>query len=747
METKRKTLLKALAGFSIGALLVSGLVLGASTPDGPSIFESPVTDASAGVSGGGGGGGGGGSGGTGYARWMEASKNRVYNGTIGNLPGEMWDSTCQNAAKYFVLVPNVVSDGNFYNDRWTFSLYGVRGLQGSYFGNGSSVANQIASNVGQSYQWAADYMYQKNFICLDNPNRWTNNEWRYEVRWTGDVYDALDETGVAGYHTQVDPQPILNDQGVYVKDPVGKNNLNTERSTVNTNFGRELESFRQAISAPGADRQNIVAMYKARLQNAKAADSAAPPSASLSLNAGNQEGLGEGGILNISEFKFDGRATASTKTSNWQVWRCGWDHYSQSGWQPTGCEAVGGSIDPNNLRTDGRGYARWENQDHRNLYTPTNGATSWQAVYSSFTHLLRPQENTGFYQIISAHCNAAGFAALQAELTKIGEALTKMDSGDSTGANSGIYKTKFYSQKPAVLPVGDSAVGSASPARLSTSRVGFFDKECPFDCTPATTGVGASTDNDAVANQRSTPGTEAVNKGLYGAVSQDGINSNFMEMFRDNQDREIKIDTWYPLSKNGVKYSGEPAKTTMFTRWGSGTPTVGEEFNATALRKVKGADGKYTFQEEPLFLGSGTATENQKNFDAAKGYTTSRTTQITGHANKLKVKASWASTSGLPQVIQTTWEYSPQVLMKIPTGVSFNRGSGQAVTTGTKDIYTNVDGRCWAEFGTDTPQTATVKKDMATTGSYSTTAFSPILNASEKTSRNLILNFVRAAGS
>ncbi len=743
MEKKRSSILKALAGFSVGALLVSGLVLGASAPDSaPSIFESPITDASAGVSGGGGGSGGGGSGGTSYARWMEASRTRIYNGSINNLPGEMWDATCQNAQKYFVLVPNVVSDSMFWNDRWTFSLYGVRNLAGANFGNGSSVANQIASNVGWSYQQAADYMFQKNFICLDNPNRWDGNEWRYEIRSSATQAD-LDESGIINFSSQVTPVKInagTLEKPNMVDDPIGEKNLNAETVVTTTAFGRVFNEFEQALKA-GADRRNLVAEYQGRLRNARAEDERTNPSAVLNLNENNQKGMGEGGILNIQEYAQPARATASTTTNNNQVWRCGWDHYTVTGWQPTGCQPVSGTINPDALDYAGKGYARWDSQAQRNAYNPPNwGATFWQAASSSGTTVYPTRQNRGFWQMISAHCNEEGFRLLSQSV----ELVNLFEDG---GSNSGLYRTKHFDSKPNILPLGDNRAAEAG--RVATSMLGFYDKECPFDCRPSSTGAGASNLNGATGNTGDS-NFEKTTKGKFGALSADGLNSNYVELFRDNSENSIRLDTWYPIPTSVVQYDGAAAKTTLFTRWASGTPTVGTEFNAKAVVEQKDANGKIVGEPKvtDLFLGTSKAIPEQKSFESKpstfKGPTA---TQVEGQVNRLDVRSTWASAAGKPQALQVAWEYSPKVLTKIPTGVSFDRTTGKPKTSNIANIYTNVDGRCWAEFGTKSTQTGDIsKKDLNTTGSKSTPAFYPVPNGSENTVRNLVLNFVRAAG-
>lgn len=661
----------------------------------------------------------------------------MYNGTIDNMPGEINTPICQNAIRYFALVPNGISDARAHQDGWTFSLYGMQNLSGIDFPGGPSVASAIAGNVGWSYQQAADYMVHKNMICLDNPNVITTSEWRYEVRGNGGT-DSLDEPGVYSRTTTVKPQFL---QGA-TRDIIGVDNLKEQPAApVYTAYRDAFEQFKAAMAAPGANTKNIVAQFKPIFAAARQKD-AATPAPTVTLTKNNQEGLGEGGILNISETQMNARATASTTTTNYQVWRCGYVHYSQSGWQPSSgnnCGTVGGSINPDALPTAGLAGARWLNQTERNEYQPTTaGATSWTGYSSSYGIQTPTQQQVGFWQIISAHCNLDGIVALKNAMAAKGEPLVSLDSADATGEISGLLRTKVYAQVPSPLPLG-STHSSLPAAQRATGSLGFFDKECPFDCTPSKTGPGASAANGAIDNVAS---DEWNGTGLYGSKSSDdntSTNSNYSEMFRDNTDRVVNPDVWYPVSTNGVSYGGEAPKSTLFTRWAQGTPTLGTEFNAYA-----GAGENKS--KTPLFTAGATAQKNQKNFDAAEGFSSSTAAQVPGLVNELTVQSTWASQQDKPQVIQVAWEYSPLVVTKVPTSLGFQAG-GTNVTIGSwVDQSTGVDGRCWGNFGTDaqTPAEKALSKSTlkSNTGTESTTNFT-VTDKSVTNARNLVINFIR----
>lgn len=740
MKTKNIFWRKILASFAVGGVILSGLVLG-----GTAVSESPlVTDASAGVAGGGGGGGGGGSSGTAGAYWVEISRAKLDSGRVLDIPGEFWNSpVCRNATKYYGLVGNFIT-GDRINGGWTYGLWGVRGLNGSHFSGGSGIASAISSNTGNSYQWSADYMYQKNFICLDNPNRLTASEWRYEVRSTGSS-DSLNLNEVHTLTSQVSPQAInigTASSPVMRNDPVGAENLNSQISYKTTNYGKVWNEYKIAVNAPGADAKNIVALFKDRFTQAIAQDSLAG-GATVNLNDDNLTGLAEGGILNINEYSKNSRAAASTATTTFQVWRCGYTHYSRSGWQPSSannCGIVTGTgFNPNSLPTHGfnaNTTARWLSQAERNQYTPTSpGLTSWTTFVTTIQPSAETQKQTGFWQIISAHCNEPGIVALREAL---GDSLTTLDSGDDSSQVSALLKTKLYPQQPAVKPLGDP--GAAKAAQKATSMLGFFDKECPFDCTPSrSTSQGASDDNGA-KNNIVKDGFVKTAKGNYGAKSSDSVNSSYAELFRDNVERTIRPDVWYPVSgSKGVSYDGAAPKSTLVTRWAGGTPTLGTEFNAYAGN----GNGKVS-----LFDSSGNQ-ETQKNFDAANGFASSTAGQVPGFLEEITIQSTWASTSGRPQGLQVAWEYSPSVTSRVPTAVGFGLTTDAtgALTSYFENRTTKVDGRCWGEYGTAVQTTLDKTKSELNnnTGTGADTNFAAPDGKIEN-ARNLVLNFVRGTG-
>lgn len=724
-KEKGRTFKKVFAALSVGALMLSGAIISIPTA------ESPLVEtANAGVAGGGGGGGGGGGwGGNHY--WVKyPDKNKLNNGTVGNIPSVWWNSeVCKNAIEVWGLVPGVVLPGNATNYSWGYSLVSVSGnANTSAMAYGNQLVDSVVKNTGWDRGSAANYVNDKNLVCIDNPNVLVEAQWRYEVRHTGTRNDSFTENEIHTYTSTVEPQPIDGK-----KDPIGADNLNTQSSTFRTHYGRVWDEYKAAAAAPGANTQDLVGLFKDRFVRAKGLDAQADAGrAQVELNPDNQAGLAEGGILNVSEHGRKASASVSTQSRSYEVWRCGHVRYSQTGWQSSGgCGRVTGTMNWNSPPADSiwglPTSATWSNRGSVNP-NPSN-ATSWTAHASVINPSTETQQNVGFWQIISAHCNEAGLTSLKAAM---GGNLTKLESGDGTTNISGLYRTKHYDSRPSVLPLGQNH-SSLSSAQRDTAKLGFYDKECPFDCTANNSGSGASDKNGATVNVGNS-GTKT-SKGLFGAKSSDNFNGNYFELFRDNTDRTIRPDVWYPTNTKGVSYDGSAPKTTLITRWNGGTPKLGTEFNAYV--------GTGSAKKSIFNVDDTTNQPNQRNFDAAGEFKKSTAFQSKGLVSDVTVQSTWASDANKPQALQFAWEYSPSVTSKVPSTLGFAQGKNVALG-GYVDRATTIDGRCWGEFGTTTQAGLNDNKTKlrANTGTGTTTAFSTN-NGDFNNRNNLVVNFIR----
>jgi len=300
------------------------------------------------------------------------------------------------------------------------------------------------------------------------------------------------------------------------------------------------------------------------------------------------------------------------------------------------------------------------------------------------------------------------------------------------------------------LPFGDPS--ATTPGRKATSTLGFFDKECSFECIADPSAPGATTANDAVNNVVAADRNEYGDR--TGAIMKSGkttLNGNVFELFRDNQDREIRLNVRYPESSGNISYDGHAAKTTTVTNWKDGTPkTVLDASNTDKAKNnggifsVKGKDGKNIF-------GPG-EVKNQRNWDSGT-FTSPNAAVVPYHMNKLITKATWASEIGFPQIVNVKWEYAPQIsTANIPTGqIGFDNNG--AKTIGTKTTETApIEGKCYAQFGSLSDKSINTKKMfLDNTGSGTTNKIDTNIigkggdkNTAKEDQLNLVFNFVRA---
>lgn len=712
-----KSFRKLLGTLAAGALLLSGVAFIAS--EAPDLIES----AEAGVYGGGGGTGSGGGGGAAGAIWVQTNFASIAKDAVGGKPSDWNNAVCQSDYQIFVLVSNnsrIIESITNPNDPWTLGLWGVGGYNASGALGGSAVVSALTA-VGEG----EGYMYEKNLICISDPDVIEETQTRYKVV-SSSSSDAFSFYEPYSFVTTIAPQPISDGKGKKVADPVGAENLNAQSSAQKTNYAKVWDEFIAATQKSGANAKDLAKEYKKKFRDAINADKGFDRG-DVDLNESNQAGLAEGGILNVDQSRRMAAANVSTTTTKYQLKACPYARWSKSGWRTNG-SCSNASSAPSD--------AVWLNSQSKKDYESNNPRKgSWTKYASSVGSVETTQQNMGFWQMISAHCNEIGFTALKAAM---GDNLVAM----GTEANlkfSGVYRTGFYEDRPSVLPLGQDH-SSLSAAQRATAGLGFFDKECPFDCTSGP-GSNATSQNGA-NNNVGDSGYKSDQKGTWGAKTGDGINSNALELFRDNTEKPIDVDVWYPTNTNGVSYNGAAPKTTTITRWAQGTPSIGDEFQTYYLDKSGNKQAVFDAKNK-------TKQQNQRNYDdGAESYKRSTATQLAGAYDHFIVQASWASDPGKPQSLSFGWEYSPSVSSPVPSSVGI---TGSNVKVGSLvNRQTNVDGRCFSYFGKETNSTAennTAKSTMnGNTGTGATTEFSTT-NGDYKNARNLVLNFVRATGS
>lgn len=484
------------------------------------------------------------------------------------------------------------------------------------------------------------------------------------------------------------------------KDPIGADNLHNQGGTpIKSNYGRLWDNLNTAQNQGMSPAELTAAVNDALAKDAKIDRS------DITLDEQNKAGMAEGGVLNVYEQTQYATVSSTETTTTVTTTTC---RYTQK-W-----DAAAGA------------YA-----------APTRECSDSDQVskVSTASKVTGTLQNTGFWQMISVHCNQADFNALVAA----GNGIKVLDSGDSTKAISAVAYSKKYDRQPSVLDFGDAKNPNAAMA--ATASLGFYDKECPFECTPSATGNGASKTNGAVDNIENKPVGEnkITNDSKYGAKSTDS-NSNFFELFRDNQDKTISADVWYPKSEGVVSYDGSAPLTTTITRWNEGTPGISDSNGGKFTMTTKDGNQLFTGNQKP---------ENQRNWNTGT-FSNATSTVLSGLHREFNVKSTWASEENKPQVLNLKWEYAPNVstnvfTSKVGFGANGAQKTGEAVT-----LTTSIQGKCYANYGTES-QTPTVDAFHTNTGTGTTNNLDGVLfqgagngaNARDIQS-NLVINFIRS---
>lgn len=503
--------------------------------------------------------------------------------------------------------------------------------------------------------------------------------------------------------TEVKAQPIKVDAKDASKntktDPIGEENLNDQKSkNVKTNYGKLWDSL-NTKKGQGMKPSEV----KKKVKEALAKDAKLKHS-TVNLNAKNKAGMAEGGVLNIYErtrpATIKAVETVTTVTTTTCVYTQEWD--SEKG----------------------------KYKPPKKKCTSKKDKTSKNTV----TKKTATAQNTGFWQMLAVHCNKLELEAL----LKADKSIKLVDTGDSTKGIAAVVYSKKYKQQPKTLDFGDST--NTNKAKKATGFLGFYDKECPFDCTPSSKASdGASGSNGATKNVGTTE--NVVSGGKYGATSDNHTN-NFFEFFRDNEAKNVKVDVWYPKSTGVVKYDKSAPKTTTIVRDKNGTPGV------------SGDGGKFTMKTKSgkeLFKGEDKVKTQKNNWNknVDDKFTNSNATILDGLQREFSVKATWASEDNKPQIINVKWEYGADVSTRffgkdVGYGVKGVQNTGETVKA-----TANIEGKCYSNFGT-TNQFDTTEVFNKNTGTNTTNGLDNKILEKDSTNHpkekntNLVFNFVRS---
>lgn len=470
-------------------------------------------------------------------------------------------------------------------------------------------------------------------------------------------------------------------------DKIGAANLHNQTSGAQkTEFGK-LYDIVNTTAGQGMSTDDL----NNRANAAKAADAAAGRP-TVNLDDANKTGMAEGGILNVSTTARNATISTTERTATTVATSC---YYTQT-WN-----------------------SYWAAYN-----APTSSCsstTSKNVSRTSSKNAPATQQLKGFWQMLSVHCNKEEFDALMAS----DSSLRPITTPDPTNKISGVAYTKNYTSIPSSLDFGNAS--NANAAKAKTGNLNFFDKECPFDCTPLTSNSNASTGNGAINN---IGGAGAVN-------NTDNIKASAFEFFRDNAPKKITVDTWFPKAEAGVEYSGEAPVSTTITRDAQGTPSLDGSSGGKFV--MKSTNGNVN-----LFTGTSTNVNNQKNWNSTT-FSGPTSTILKGLHREFTVQSTWASEAGKPQAFNFKWEYAPKVKTTVPVSdIGFGVGTTQKVGT-TGSVITTIEGKCYNFFGVTAPPSDTTAEFGANTGTGTTNNLDGKMLTGDKAIAKLSTNFVRSA--
>lgn len=280
----------------------------------------------------------------------------------------------------------------------------------------------------------------------------------------------------------------------------------------------------------------------------------------------------------------------------------------------------------------------------------------------------------GFWETIVAHCNKEGFDSLRQKLA---------DNAVSEGSskNTGTLSTRQFTDKTEARSVLGGLLGESVGSLSETGGQGFYDKECPFSCSPDPVKTTPSKGTDSIDIDSNGPDVTA---------------------FRDNETKAFTVHRWVPNNEDGVEFnSDKKALTTTLTVDRNGTPSVTGKASdgsdaGTAKISAFDSDGKEkdVFGVDPNMSDSSGV---QKNWDTStKGGL--YTSVLKGEFTTFGVRANWASDDGKPVKLNIKWEYQPGVVTNISTDkVGFNANGGQTLGN-VSGVPGSVQGKCYAAY-------------------------------------------------
>lgn len=175
---------------------------------------------------------------------------------------------------------------------------------------------------------------------------------------------------------------------------------------------------------------------------------------------------------------------------------------------------------------------------------------------------------SAWWQILSVNCNKSGFFS---EVVKNNATVISNSFQDITGESHltpvgdtfhGVARTDVttvdYNDLSTNYVPRNYKFAKQGPNPSDSYYVGFYDKECPFECTSRNSSLfGANEKNDAINNvdngdkggaqmliNQRTPHNSKVNP-------EDVYSSQLFNIFRDNIWKNVRVNVWYPTNSAG----------------------------------------------------------------------------------------------------------------------------------------------------------------------------------------------------
>lgn len=300
-------------------------------------------------------------------------------------------------------------------------------------------------------------------------------------------------------------------------------------------------------------------------------------------------------------------------------------------------------------------WTPWENSGERIVWS-SSGPSSKTDQYN--------------YQILSVNYNRDGFNSVR---NSVGGTVLSLANGD---AGAVLQTPERSGADPG--PLGR---GSHVTARSSFYNDGDSLRRA-YVCTVA---PNSSASNDANNNQGNahlfTEYKESAEPGKkYGLPNDEGQ----AIFFRDNNDRQVRADVWYPrpTGKDDLEsYSGDPAKRTWAKIYNNPNPTPEIELTKIAPWSAK--------------------NDTIRSVNSEKVYK--------GHHNRFLMKSQWTSDEGKPYQVGLNWEYKATGYNIVPKIVD-----GYKVKSMTDKISYNFDVYCdfrntKGDYQANVPKTPFVK--------------------------------------